>query len=252
MVQQCPRTHGGRILRHDAVAKQIAGALSSSGWDVERVRLYHMPSDQGKKPDVVAIKPDGSAIILDVQVVSGSVDMEQTWRAKISKYDRNDLRQAISELKGVAPNNIKVMAATVSWLGVWCEKVPRSFSSWASRQEYFVVSPPASFGALTSTGGHFTGALPFIPLFPLHLPQHPKSPGPASGKPGRPPQLYLFRFFVLFNGVPPPSLRGVLFKKKKITRVHDCDLTVRDKLIPISGLGFYTQELATVEKSAQN
>ena len=75
VVQQCPRTHGGRILRHDAVAKQIAGALSSSGWDVERERLYHMPSDQGKKPDIVAVKPDQSCIILDVQVVNGSLDM---------------------------------------------------------------------------------------------------------------------------------------------------------------------------------
>ena len=122
VVQQCPRTHGGRILRHDAVAKQIAGALSSSGWDVERERLYHMPSDQGKKPDIVAVKPDQSCIILDVQVVNGSLDMEQTWRAKIRKYDTNDLRQAVSELKGVAPNNIRVMAATLSWRGVWCGK----------------------------------------------------------------------------------------------------------------------------------
>ena len=100
----------------------IAGALSSSGWDVERERLYHMPSDQGKKPNIVAAKPDQSCIILDVQVVNGSLDMEQTWRAKIRKYDRNDLRQAVSELKGVAPNNIRVMAATLSWRGVWCGK----------------------------------------------------------------------------------------------------------------------------------
>ncbi|KAF6210111.1 hypothetical protein GE061_015867 [Apolygus lucorum] len=122
VVQQCPRTHRGRILRHDAVAKQIAGALSSSGWDVERERLYHMPSDQGKKPNIVAVKPNQSCIILDVQVVNGSLDMEQTWRAKIRKYDTNDLRQAVSELKGVAPNNIRVMAATLSWRGVWCGK----------------------------------------------------------------------------------------------------------------------------------
>ncbi|KAF6203660.1 hypothetical protein GE061_001992 [Apolygus lucorum] len=122
VVQQCPRTHGGRILRHDAVAKQIAGVLSSSSWDVERERLYHMPSDQGKKPDIVAVKPDQSCIILDVQVVNGSLDMEQTWRAKIRKYDRDDLQHAVSELKGVAPNNIRVMAATLSWCRVWWGK----------------------------------------------------------------------------------------------------------------------------------
>ena len=79
-----------------------------------------MPGDQGKKPDIVAVKPDRSCIILDVQVVNGSMDKEQTWRAKIRKYDRDDLRQAVSELKGVEPNNIRVMAATLSWHGVWC------------------------------------------------------------------------------------------------------------------------------------
>ncbi|KAF6201245.1 hypothetical protein GE061_005692 [Apolygus lucorum] len=81
-----------------------------------------MSSDQGKKPDMVAVKPDRSCIILDVQVVNGSMSMEQTRRAKIRKYDRDDLRQAVSELKGVEPQNIRVMAVTLLWRGVWCGK----------------------------------------------------------------------------------------------------------------------------------
>ena len=92
--------------------------MSSSGWEVEMERKYMVPSG-GLKPDIVAVHPDGSAVILDAQVVNAT-NLQRTWREKKRKYDRQDLWQAISERTGVAANNIRVAALTVSWRGVWC------------------------------------------------------------------------------------------------------------------------------------
>ncbi|CAK1602358.1 unnamed protein product [Parnassius mnemosyne] len=65
-IQQCWRTHGGRIMRHDRVVKLVADAMASDQWSV--VTEPHVKTSKGlRKPDIVAAK-GGVGVIVDVQV----------------------------------------------------------------------------------------------------------------------------------------------------------------------------------------
>ncbi|CAG4985892.1 unnamed protein product [Parnassius apollo] len=68
-IQQCWRTHGGRILRHDRVVSLVAEAMASDQWSV--VTEPHVKTSKGlRKSDIVAAK-GGVGVIVDVHVVSG-------------------------------------------------------------------------------------------------------------------------------------------------------------------------------------
>ena len=62
----------------------------------QAVRTFTGPGSKGLKSVMVAVKPEGSVIILDVQVVRGSAYREQTWRAE-NRYD--NLQQLLSRHK---------------------------------------------------------------------------------------------------------------------------------------------------------
>jgi hypothetical protein len=74
IAQSCPRTHDGRILRHDCIAKRIAGGLQDKGYEVEKEYFYKLHNGN-LKPDIVATISDETrgriSVICDVQVVSG-------------------------------------------------------------------------------------------------------------------------------------------------------------------------------------
>ncbi|KXZ75867.1 hypothetical protein TcasGA2_TC034495 [Tribolium castaneum] len=71
-IQVCHRTHGGRVLRHDAIAKRISADLMELGWIVTR--------------------EEGVTVILDVQIVSPAPTLDEAHRRKVAKYrDRADL-----------------------------------------------------------------------------------------------------------------------------------------------------------------
>ncbi|EFA13230.2 Retrovirus-related Pol polyprotein from type-1 retrotransposable element R2-like Protein [Tribolium castaneum] len=53
ILQNCPQTHGLRILRHKAIAKTIAKHCQSNGWKVEEEPHVRHPSGQLFKPDLV-------------------------------------------------------------------------------------------------------------------------------------------------------------------------------------------------------
>lgn len=55
VVQQCFRTHGGRIMRHDAVASTLAGELQRGGYSVHQEHVFRT-CEGVRKPDIVATK----------------------------------------------------------------------------------------------------------------------------------------------------------------------------------------------------
>lgn len=55
IIYQCFRTHGGRVLRHDAVATVLAAELDKEGYRVRRERMFRT-QEGSRKPDLVAIK----------------------------------------------------------------------------------------------------------------------------------------------------------------------------------------------------
>lgn len=59
VIQRCHRTHGGRVLRHNAVCNVIATDLARRGWQAEQEP--HVQTGEGlRKPDIVAIKEKAS------------------------------------------------------------------------------------------------------------------------------------------------------------------------------------------------
>jgi hypothetical protein len=123
--QNCPRTHDGRIMRHDCLVKRITGGLREKKYEVETEFQYKLHGGN-LRPDIVATVSDEVrgriSVICDVQVVSGSaVDV---WHSnKIDKYnDRADLKAAIRTRH--LSTEVRAVAATLSWRGVWA---PESF-----------------------------------------------------------------------------------------------------------------------------
>ncbi|BES87387.1 Reverse transcriptase (RNA-dependent DNA polymerase) [Nesidiocoris tenuis] len=123
IVQICPRTHGGRVLRHNAIVNTLEGALKTQGWKVETERPYTLPSGQVLKPDIVAARR-GKAVIVDAQVVSGMADLRMPYNVKKGKYNREDLKVAVRQ-RFETVEDTEVIAATISWKGIWCGKSVR-------------------------------------------------------------------------------------------------------------------------------
>jgi hypothetical protein len=149
IVQNCWRSHGGRVHRHDAVVAMAARALVDRGWDVEREYLYTIPcvasdpqelgggpkgqnpvTDRQKgqvlskrlKPDIVAVR-EGEVVVIDAQIVSGANDLSRTHQDKVRKYDVGELKKAIRNRKSLPDDaSVKVRALTVTWKGVWCSR----------------------------------------------------------------------------------------------------------------------------------
>lgn len=84
VVQCCPRTHGGRILRHNRVLRLLIEDLEKQNkYDVFQEQRFHT-SDGLKIPDLIIT--DGTcAMLIDVQVV-GSESMDTRRDQKIDKY----------------------------------------------------------------------------------------------------------------------------------------------------------------------
>lgn len=118
VVQQCFRSHGGRILRHDAVASTIAGELQGGGYTVLREHRFNTGVGV-RKPDIVASKGD-VAHILDVQIVSGARSLTESHKRKRQYYAENkDLLKETAKLMQVPEKKLKVSTITLSWRGIW-------------------------------------------------------------------------------------------------------------------------------------
>ncbi|GBM36535.1 Retrovirus-related Pol polyprotein from type-2 retrotransposable element R2DM [Araneus ventricosus] len=117
--QACPRTHGKRIQRHDAVINYIKRACENSGYEVISEPLCK--TSMGKrKPDLLA-KKDGKIVVIDAQIVGEAVDLERANNRKISYYrDNLELDSAIQVQHG-SPD-ISYIGATLNLRGVWSAK----------------------------------------------------------------------------------------------------------------------------------
>ncbi|GBN96150.1 Retrovirus-related Pol polyprotein from type-2 retrotransposable element R2DM [Araneus ventricosus] len=85
--QACPRTHGKRIQRHEAVVNYLKRACQNWGFEVTTEPLYKT-SAGNRKPDLLARK-NGKILVIDAQVVGNAVDLDRANNRKISYYRDN-------------------------------------------------------------------------------------------------------------------------------------------------------------------
>lgn len=121
VVQACHRTHGGRIMRHDAICEVLRSGLRDKGWAVEREPRFR--TSQGvRKPDIVATR-EGHVCVLDAQVVSGATTLDGAHERKCAYYgDNQDLRSEVGRRYNVRPSDIIFRTCTLSWRGIWSLK----------------------------------------------------------------------------------------------------------------------------------
>ncbi|KMQ88807.1 reverse transcriptase [Lasius niger] len=127
VIQQCFRTHGGRIMRHDAVASTLAGELRRGGYKIHRAR----PLTKGHK------------------------------RKRNYYANNNELLAQIGGLLEVPVRSIDVSMITLSWRGVWAHEsamaltslgiskaVLRGVTTWVLKRSYMNF---ARFNQTTAT-----------------------------------------------------------------------------------------------------
>lgn len=84
VIQQCFRTHGGRVLRHDKIVDMFKEHLvRKDGFSI--IKEPHFRTEEGlRKPDLLITK-DNKTVVLDVQVVGGGAN-RRDHDAKRAKY----------------------------------------------------------------------------------------------------------------------------------------------------------------------
>lgn len=115
VIQQCHRTHGGRVLRHDRIVELITEDLGRIG-GIDVVKEPRFRTQMGlRKPDLLITKA-GTTWVVDAQVVSGT-DMRRDHAVKTRKYsDDPGLKQQIISRCG--SSEVKYDAVTISYKGV--------------------------------------------------------------------------------------------------------------------------------------
>lgn len=117
IIQTCPRTRGGRILRHHALVRFIHDSLRRRRYNVHReVWLGRGPGSW--RPDLVVIR-DGCAWVLDIQVVSPSRKLNVIAKEKADYYNRREVVERVAALFGVEERFVRFGALTISWKGIW-------------------------------------------------------------------------------------------------------------------------------------
>uniref|UniRef100_A0ABD2W6C2 Reverse transcriptase n=1 Tax=Trichogramma kaykai TaxID=54128 RepID=A0ABD2W6C2_9HYME len=117
VIQGCHSTHGGRILRHDAICRIAVSSLRQLGWSVRQEPHFHTREGL-RKPDIVAVK-DQVVKVIDAQVISASSSLDDSHRRKVAKYDTPDIRHQVASEYGVENDNISFSSITISWRGIW-------------------------------------------------------------------------------------------------------------------------------------
>ncbi|KAK2575344.1 hypothetical protein KPH14_012788, partial [Odynerus spinipes] len=121
VIQGCHRTHGGRILRHNAICRTMASGLRRAGWTVHEEPMY-VTAEGTRKPDLVCER-GGQVAVVDSQVVSGYGPLDEAHERKAAYYrDNSSLVELLSRGYGVHQSAITFSTCTISWRGVWCAK----------------------------------------------------------------------------------------------------------------------------------
>ncbi|KAL0103798.1 hypothetical protein PUN28_017835 [Cardiocondyla obscurior] len=123
VLQQCHRTHGPRIKRHNAIITYIERGLRRQEYEVSNEPEIHTTAGL-RKPDLIA-KRGITAILIDAQVVNDQTDLNSAHKQKSELY--KDLMETIKEKWNV--QEVKFTSATLSWRGVWSGRSAEELTS---------------------------------------------------------------------------------------------------------------------------
>ncbi len=120
ILQVCPRTHGARVLRHDAFVKGIRSALHRARW--KTVLEPRVPVGRSfLKPDLIVWKGN-QAYVLDPTIVSDGFDMQKAYNTKLDLYDCEEVKtyaRKLIETDGGKMEDFSVHGIVCNWRGNW-------------------------------------------------------------------------------------------------------------------------------------
>lgn len=115
VLQQCHRTHGIRIKRHDNLVAYVARGLEVAEYQVS-VEPKLQTAAGIRKPDIVA-RRGVLGLVIDAQVINDQYDLDTAHENKIEYY--KDIVENIKDKYQV--ENVIVTSITLSWRGIWSE-----------------------------------------------------------------------------------------------------------------------------------
>lgn len=148
ILQQCHRTHGPRIARHDAVVKYVKRNLENRGYQTTIEPIIRLPNGTTAKPDIVACK-DRTVWVLDAQVrTDGNLDAFDLDKAR--KYDREDLKTLLRRRYDAV--DVKCCGITLNWRGVWSKRSAKILLSakMITKHDLAVISTRVIIGGIAS------------------------------------------------------------------------------------------------------
>lgn len=144
VTQHCYRTHRARIMRHNAVVAYLVRGLEQRGFIATREPRFSLGSVT-LVPDIVACREEG-AFVIDPQVVSAGLALDDADRIKVAKYNGPDLIQAVKNTYSV--REVTVLAATLNNRGVWSPRSARELLAFKiiSKSDLKIISTRVALG----------------------------------------------------------------------------------------------------------
>lgn len=150
VVQQCPRTHGWRVRRHDRVVQYLQKRNTS---DFKTCFVEpRIITDRGlRKPDLIIVE-DGSATVVDVQVTGNDRNFLNDFNSnKINYYGGHPgFVTAVRNQYNVA--DVKVLALTISFKGLFNRRSVTSLlaEGLVRRRDLPFIASKAMVGTLSA------------------------------------------------------------------------------------------------------
>lgn len=144
VIQQCHRTHGGRIKRHDAIVSYVCRSLEVKGYEVS-VEPRLQTSVGLRKPDIVA-KLGMTAVVIDAQIVNDQIDLDVAHSRKVNYY--SEIEDDIKRKYNV--RSVLCTSTTLSWRGLWSQASAEDMTSLGivRKNQLKILSTRAIIGGL--------------------------------------------------------------------------------------------------------
>ena len=121
IVQQCPRTHGQRVKRHDNIVDFIIKKVSTNNKDI--LKEPPIPTSAGvRKPDIIIInRENNTSIVLDITICADNTpDIDEVRQRKIVYYQQPEIINWIKTTQRT--DNVEFDAVVLNWRGAIAPK----------------------------------------------------------------------------------------------------------------------------------
>ena len=132
ILQQCPRSHGARIKRHNAICKYVAETMTKLGFKVEWEPMLRT-TEGPLKPDLLASIGE-CAYIIDIAICSDGIDPDKVYLDKITKYG------PVADALVDTYSDITLSAFVVNWRGAIAKRTLKDFEPLVTSKGFSTVS----------------------------------------------------------------------------------------------------------------